>query len=66
MGDLTIIRQFELKDETLESDIDYFLKENMGHIGKPKILVAICKLSCLHTLLHQVRLTNITNQPNNL
>ena len=66
MGDLTIIRQFELKDETLESDIDYFLKENMGHTGKPRILVVICKLSCLHTLLYMVRLTNIANQPNNL
>ncbi len=51
---LTVVEQFELKEQTMDSDIDTFLEENMEHIGRPKIFVAICKLTCLRSLLYQV------------
>ena len=54
MGNLSVIKQFELKEEALEADIDYFLNENMDHIGFLRVFVVICKLSCLQTLLHKV------------
>ena len=54
MGNLSVIKQFELKEETLEADIDYFLNGNMDHIGFPRVFVVVCKLSCLQTLLYKV------------
>ena len=54
MGNLSVIKQFELKEEALEADIDYFLNENMDHTGFPRVFVVVCKLSCLQTLLYKV------------